>query len=567
MNEYLKAKIAADVNQDLLQFLGEDNLKANILQYLVDAHDDLKQRVDQEFGGSLPASQDLQVRAIRQIYADDFSAKFAQYQAELDEIYDKSYISIADQVAYVLTYRKEGFVKQSYDVLFEGQELTEERMYFQALAKEVEGTEYAQPISQEECSAAISEIAQSQLLELQTKGIQPTIIFENDQDVPVEQPPQKPQLIRQLEEAGIAISAELNQNIIDSPQLYSEAYECLTDLELVPVGEDDIYPSLMIQEPYKLQNIHQVLSNYGIASKENAMSLWDEADKLQLLQTIQGNGIQMAPLMAQDVLNNPQRYFEVCEHLAALELLPTNEDDIYVSLMFQEPHKLQNLYQVLSHYGIANRENAVSLWDEAQKFQTLHALLEQGIQMTSNEAQHIVSHPQVYQETRLAIDNIETMYEQHLLELKLKTNELIIKGALDSPSHAKYKQVKLAAETLIQRLEEAGQQFFTQPWIEREHFDVFNNTCKEAIQEAEGEFKNHRGLWYTIHPICRGILGVLASISVIPALVAHMTTKHGYKGTFFSTPKTDSLQKLMAFQDKLDSIKESVETDVLKPMN
>ncbi|WP_133130093.1 hypothetical protein [Legionella yabuuchiae] len=141
-------------------------------------------------------------------------------------------------------------------------------------------------------------------------------------------------------------------------------------------------------------------------------------------------------------------------------------------------------------------------------------------------------------------------FDELLNELKIKTDELIEKGGKTNPHHGRYKQAKLAAEQLITTLEDAREQFFNHE-ITQNTFDAFKNNCNNAIQNAGEEFQKHRG-WHAVNPILKGLLGVLAALTIIPALVAHSTAKHGYAGTFFNTPKTDSAGKLQSFQDNLE---------------
>lgn len=138
-------------------------------------------------------------------------------------------------------------------------------------------------------------------------------------------------------------------------------------------------------------------------------------------------------------------------------------------------------------------------------------------------------------------------FDALLNALKLKTDELIEKGTRTSKHYnPKYVDVGQAAQTLYTQLKTAANDFFpNQPT--QEQVDLFKHTCMKAITTAEDKFGTHRG-WGSIHPILRGIVGVLATLLIIPALVIKFKTKPGYTGTFFTKPPTDSADQLDGFK-------------------
>lgn len=140
--------------------------------------------------------------------------------------------------------------------------------------------------------------------------------------------------------------------------------------------------------------------------------------------------------------------------------------------------------------------------------------------------------------------------------LKLKTDELIERGK----ENAKYKEVALKAGALFNTLKSAGEVFFnptTPPTIES--LKNFREECKQAIELVEGEFKKHRGIWGDLHPVLKAILGILAAITIAPAIIVQATTEAGFVGTFFKTPPTDSMKKLGRFAENLDEIHSALE--------
>lgn len=115
-----------------------------------------------------------------------------------------------------------------------------------------------------------------------------------------------------------------------------------------------------------------------------------------------------------------------------------------------------------------------------------------------------------------------------------------IAARLETKSSSKvYADASKAALRLSRNLEVAGEIFFTNPDVES--FKTFKASCKNIFASNEaGALKEHRGIWYQIHPILRGILGLLAALTIIPAFIVVVTATHGYVDTFFTTPKTTS---------------------------
>lgn len=58
-------------------------------------------------------------------------------------------------------------------------------------------------------------------------------------------------------------------------------------------------------------------------------------------------------------------------------------------------------------------------------------------------------------------------------------------------------------------------------------------------------------LWDQVHPILKGILGVIVAITIIPAIIIQIKSPRGFIGTFFETPRTDSLIKLELFEKEV----------------
>lgn len=83
MKEYTKAKIASDLQLDLLQFLDDDQLKADVLDYLLAPLIELKNKILIQYGKYLPVSDDKRTQQIRKLFADDFLRKYPHYRKKL----------------------------------------------------------------------------------------------------------------------------------------------------------------------------------------------------------------------------------------------------------------------------------------------------------------------------------------------------------------------------------------------------------------------------------------------------------------------------------------------------
>jgi hypothetical protein len=150
-------------------------------------------------------------------------------------------------------------------------------------------------------------------------------------------------------------------------------------------------------------------------------------------------------------------------------------------------------------------------------------------------------------------DECKQQYDRLVQVIYKKNQELIDKGTESHPSYdPSYVKAKAAALTLNEKLIDLASRFFSKPTPET--FTAFRAQCFTAISNAEIVLKEHRGTWQQLHPLIKGIIGVLATLSVIPALCVSLCTKQGYVMTFFERPKTDSMEKLEDFKEKLQQM-------------
>ncbi len=80
----------------------------------------------------------------------------------------------------------------------------------------------------------------------------------------------------------------------------------------------------------------------------------------------------------------------------------------------------------------------------------------------------------------------------------------------------------------------------------------FKRDCHREVEIAAEEFKKHRGVWHQIEPVLKALLGIFATLTIIPAVVVSFT-KQGYVNTFFATPETNSEQKLKAVMQEFET--------------
>ncbi len=133
-----------------------------------------------------------------------------------------------------------------------------------------------------------------------------------------------------------------------------------------------------------------------------------------------------------------------------------------------------------------------------------------------------------------------------LARLLDETETIVRKGTTNS----RYKAVKTKATTLYQNLSDAGKAFFKNTPTSLS-LKQFATACETEINMAMEEFKKHRSLWSKLHPILKGILGVLALITIVPAVVVAVSSS--YVQTFFGSSLPNSAKKLGLFRKDLIS--------------
>ncbi|CDZ76988.1 hypothetical protein BN59_01267 [Legionella massiliensis] len=170
-------------------------------------------------------------------------------------------------------------------------------------------------------------------------------------------------------------------------------------------------------------------------------------------------------------------------------------------------------------------------------------------------------------ELRNAMLQQEYRFDEAFVRLDKKVSELMLKAAeltfigdssqKNDDFRLGYERVASLANDLSTNLSEERRTFFrinpNLPGLR-----LFRIRCEHYIDVVEEEFAKYRqaGVWYDeLHPIVRGLLdccralaGVVAALTVVPAVLVEIYAPHGFLGTFFQRPKTDSLKKLESFE-------------------
>ena len=142
--------------------------------------------------------------------------------------------------------------------------------------------------------------------------------------------------------------------------------------------------------------------------------------------------------------------------------------------------------------------------------------------------------------------NLIRMFESSILDIKNIIN-VESKNSIDG-------SVLKFGGSLCNELEKAVQEFKDQPQTP-ENYLVFSQKCINSFEKAENNFKNNPGTWNKIHPIIKGMLGIVAVLALcIPALIVSIKSYRGYFETFFGKPET----KTAEMKSKIDELKSTL---------
>lgn len=143
---------------------------------------------------------------------------------------------------------------------------------------------------------------------------------------------------------------------------------------------------------------------------------------------------------------------------------------------------------------------------------------------------------------------------QHESQLKPQFDHLLDfwKNKANSFSRLNHHSASLAATALFEQLTAAGNRFFSCR-LSQQSMDTFEKECKSAFDDAKPVMDSHRG-WHGLPLFLRAVLGFIAAITIVPAVIVALATPKGYAGTFFKCSETDSAQRLTEMQGDVDRL-------------
>ncbi|MBL7562431.1 hypothetical protein [Legionella bononiensis] len=131
--------------------------------------------------------------------------------------------------------------------------------------------------------------------------------------------------------------------------------------------------------------------------------------------------------------------------------------------------------------------------------------------------------------------------------------------------NSKYENAANLTELAHINIKHFGEQFFANP--NKETLRTLNQVTNNFVKQLDPVLKEHRGNSF-VHALVatlKGIMGVIAALTVIPALVVEATTKKGYTGTFFSTPETASAKAFKPVEEGLLQQEDEIEKKMQGP--
>lgn len=145
-------------------------------------------------------------------------------------------------------------------------------------------------------------------------------------------------------------------------------------------------------------------------------------------------------------------------------------------------------------------------------------------------------------------------FQTDLSKILEQLSEVQQKLTKKARTNSNYQEAAFAAKLLRDNLTLRKTTFYRNPTASS--LNDFKIACAKDIEKAQLIFKKHRG-WHQIDPLLRKFLGVLALMTLIPAVIVSLTTKHGYRGTFFETPETDTANQVASTKQQLSTLSEA----------
>jgi ankyrin repeat protein len=121
----------------------------------------------------------------------------------------------------------------------------------------------------------------------------------------------------------------------------------------------------------------------------------------------------------------------------------------------------------------------------------------------------------------------------------------------------KYTELYNAAFEMQQDFTNARNELKLSTNLTKDKLNNISDSLTKAIDKAQPTFSKHRGFG-GFDSFIKGVLGVLAFITVIPALLVEKNSKDGYYSTFFDTKKTQSEEQLGRVSDTVSALKKEL---------
>lgn len=156
------------------------------------------------------------------------------------------------------------------------------------------------------------------------------------------------------------------------------------------------------------------------------------------------------------------------------------------------------------------------------------------------------------QAQRELLGQVTPSYEKYRAVLNVLQKKAV--GLAQACSEENMKAVD-CIDLLNKELAKAANKFFFQE-LTAESLQTFHYECTQAIKKATPTLAEHRG-WFDYSIVFRAIIGVIATLTVIPALVVLVVSPSRYADTFFASKnsiQTDSIKKLHQFEEEFTAI-------------
>lgn len=139
-------------------------------------------------------------------------------------------------------------------------------------------------------------------------------------------------------------------------------------------------------------------------------------------------------------------------------------------------------------------------------------------------------------------------FNESLLALAEIYNKLAEKGRY---GNKKYKETAEFVLSAYMNIKDSGDSFFKKPGCLS--LEQFVDVTIRQIKDIEPVLKQHRGNSFGrgILAVLNGILGIIAVLTLIPALIIEASSEKGFAGTFFSPPETNSARALQSVKRSL----------------